>query len=160
METLEHWEDVARLVETWSAAATGNLLIGVEGASASGKIDRGHPTRGPPPGGRVSTDDYGEAGRVDETYAEGVDLPLLQRDLDKLSRTFRLVVVEGICLEETLDAIKDAPARSIYVKRVSSVGVWNDDPISKSWRHLNLARRRERGSSGGHGRTTGGMSLT
>jgi hypothetical protein len=98
-------------------------VIGVEGFSGSGKsrladdlaarlsatavhLDRFLP---PPAGGP-------------QPYVERLDLPALAAALT----SDPVVIVEGICLRDTLERIGVALHFVVYLKRVSAVGLWHD----------------------------------
>jgi hypothetical protein len=127
MRVFDSLPELTLLVADW-LAAEGPILLAVEGASLSGKTTLAGRIADRPDAIRMSTDCFRVAGRLGETYTEGLDLRYLRADVEKLRERFALVVIEGICLRDTVEAVGLAVDRWIYVKRLSHLGVWNDDP--------------------------------
>lgn len=118
--------ELVERVDAWRDGRA-NVAIGVEGASTAGKTMLARQLAGGDEAFAVSLDCYRIPGVLGPTYGHGVRRTDLLRDLTKLERRFDVVVVEGIALREVLGD-EWACDRHIYVKRMSSAGVWNDDP--------------------------------
>ena len=103
-------------------------VVAFDGAPAAGKTTLARVIAAPECAFRLSTDSYRRAGVRGARYVEGLDLLSLRADLIKCKDHFRLLVVEGICVRDTLDAVGVRPDLRVYVKVLSCVGVWNDDP--------------------------------
>ena len=76
----------------------------------------------------ISTDAYYETGVKGQKYLDGIKLETLSEDLRQSISAYERVVVEGICLRDTLAKVGVSPNLFIYCKRISSAGIWNDDP--------------------------------
>ena len=103
------------------------LIVGVEGASGSGKTSLAKLVA-TEPAHAISTDAYYETGVKGQKYLDGIKLETLSEDLRKSISAYERVVVEGICLRDTLAKVGVSPNLFIYCKRISSAGIWNDDP--------------------------------
>lgn len=103
------------------------LIIGVEGASGSGKTSLAKLVA-TEPAQIISTDAYYETGVKGQKYLDGIKLETLSEDLRQSISAYERVVVEGICLRDTLAKVGVSPNLFIYCKRISSAGIWNDDP--------------------------------
>ena len=75
-------------------------------------------------GMRVGLDSYVDPGREATDYTGRLRLDYLAKDLAKLKAAFPFVVVEGICLTSAIDSQQFA--LTVYVKRISPVGIWHD----------------------------------
>lgn len=104
------------------------LIIAVEGASGSGKSELGEKLARGSRAHVVSTDRYYNEGVLGDRYQDGLRLDELKEDLIPLRTESERLVVEGICLRDTLGLIGLKPDAYVYCRRISPAGVWNDDP--------------------------------
>jgi hypothetical protein len=74
----------------------------------------------------VGTDSYSRDGPKTATYLQRMDLDRLARDVDRLARAGP-VIVEGICLRDTLGALRVAPTAFVYLKVMTVAGLWRDE---------------------------------
>lgn len=99
------------------------LVVAIEGASTSGKtklaekLAQGRRTR------VVSTDEYYQEGLLGERYQDGLRLEDLGEDLIRLRTASDRLIIEGICLRDTLELIGQKPDVYVYCKRLSAAGV-------------------------------------
>ncbi len=77
-------------------------------------------------GFRVGLDCYVDRDLDVTDYVEKLKLSHLARDLGNLIIRFPCVVVEGIRVLDVLERLRHTPSTRVYVKRVSSVGIWHD----------------------------------
>jgi hypothetical protein len=113
-----------------------SIVVGIEGASFAGKTTLARQLSAGPNAFRISTDCFRIAGRTGSRYTDGIDAVGFGSDLTKLRSRFDVVVVEGICLRDTLELVNQTADLAVYCKRLSAVGVWNDDPALFSDREL------------------------
>jgi hypothetical protein len=78
----------------------------------------------------VSTDDYANSSSTAYEYPERLDLDRLRRELSAATSEHPVVVVEGVCLRWVLQELGIAPSIFIYCKRISTAGLWTDDPAN------------------------------
>ena len=103
-------------------------VIGIEGASTSGKTTLSR-TLADVGGYQVlSTDDFYRTGSLGKTYVEGLRLQELRAQWQSFASAGEALIIEGICLRDTLDAMESQATVFIYSKRISSAGLWHDDP--------------------------------
>lgn len=106
------------------------MLIGIEGRMCDGKstlADRlaSDLTRNLPP--PLHVDDYRPEPVPNLPYMQTLDLSLLAGNLDQRRKVYPTTasIIEGICLREVLAAIGHKLDLAVYVKRLSSVGLWH-----------------------------------
>jgi hypothetical protein len=104
------------------------LVVGVEGASGSGKTQLAELLASQLNGAPISTDAHYKAGVVRDRYHDGLRLDALTRAIRDLQSGGAPIVIEGICLRDTLAAIHVTPTVFVYTKRISGAGIWHDDP--------------------------------
>jgi hypothetical protein len=77
-------------------------------------------------GFRVSLDSYVDRDLDVTDYVEKLRLAHLSRDLDNLVMRFPCLVIEGIRVLDVLQRAGHSPSTRVYVKRLSSLGIWHD----------------------------------
>lgn len=102
-------------------------LIGIDGFSGSGKSSLACTLCREPGFICISTDRFYNEGTLGRSYADGLRLNELKADILTLQNGARSVIVEGICLRETLAALGLEADLTIYVKRLGPTGIWYDD---------------------------------
>lgn len=107
-------------------AGTTSHLVGIDGFMGSGKTKLAFALAESLGGIRVSLDAYIDRDVSAEDYAEKIMGPYLSSDLGKLKGAFQFVIVEGICLLQVLATVSLVPASLVYVKRISTAGLWHD----------------------------------
>ena len=110
------------------ASECGTLRVGVEGASMSGKstaADRLAQTLGAPV---IHTDEFYQQGVLGSMYQDGLRTEQLSAALATASGKSPIVIVEGLCLRETLEALGTPVRLFIYCRKLSAAGVWHQDP--------------------------------
>jgi uridine kinase len=118
---------VEALVEALQPSLTSRgYLIGVDGFMQAGKTTLAFELAEQLQGIRVSLDAFADRDMETEDYVQKIRVRYLASDLNKLRAAFPVVVTDGICLLQVLEAVSTAPDTLIYVKRISGVGLWND----------------------------------
>ena len=107
---------------------TPTALIAIEGHSTSGKTYLSNDLATRVGAVAIETDSFAREDLSAPTYVERIDTDRLGRKLTELKASGSPVVVEGICLRDTLDAAGVAPNLFIYVKRITAAELWADDP--------------------------------
>lgn len=102
------------------------VLLGIDGFDGSGKTTLAFAVANRLSGVRVGLDDYVDEDRKADSFVGLLRLEDLARDLSRLLRRFRLVVVDGVCLSQAFAAIGTKPSSVIYVKKISQQGLWHD----------------------------------
>jgi hypothetical protein len=102
------------------------LIIAVEGHSTSGKSYLSEDLAKRVGATAVSTDLYAREGSTADAYVDRMDLDRLHRDLNQF-RQAGAVIIEGICLRDTLHGLAIVPRLFVYVKRITTAGLWADD---------------------------------
>jgi hypothetical protein len=105
-----------------------HLLIAIEGHSSAGKstlcttLSRlaGSPSFG--------TDSYSRQRGSADNYCDLVDAERFAVDVRSAIENFWITFVEGICLRDVMDQGRMIPDLTVYCKRISAMGLWNDDP--------------------------------
>ncbi|HWL40180.1 MAG TPA: hypothetical protein VNO75_08060 [Gemmatimonadaceae bacterium] len=75
----------------------------------------------------VGTDSYVRDGSDAPTYLEAIDVRRIGSDVDRHVDAGQRVIIEGICLRDTLRELAMTPSLFIYVKRMTPAGLWTDD---------------------------------
>jgi hypothetical protein len=102
------------------------FVVAVEGHSTSGKTYLSKDLSRRVGATAVSTDSYARESSEAPSYVDRMDLERLSRDVNRFKQVGP-VIIEGICLRETLRALAIVPGLFIYVKRVTPTGLWADD---------------------------------
>ena len=126
---MESFDDVAKLA---SALVTGHCgspqIVAIEGASGSGKTCLGRELGSVIGASVVETDPYYRTGFKGASYEDGLRLDDLEREVMRLLRGGQPLIIEGVCLRDTLEALSLTPDAFVYCKKLSATGIWNDDP--------------------------------
>jgi len=101
-------------------------VIGLDGFMLSGKTTLAFDLANSMSGFRVGLDSYLDPNFSASTYAEKLKIDYLAQDIRKLIEVFPFVVVDGICLLDVFDLISQPINATVYVKRISSQGLWHD----------------------------------
>jgi uridine kinase len=101
-------------------------LVGVEGFTGSGKSRLSNVLASELSAVVIHSDNYVLDGDATELYCERLNCDQLALALIHARATSRLVLVEGICLRETLRRLGQSAAYFIYVKRVAGNHLWHD----------------------------------
>lgn len=117
-------EEVAAVLRQRAGSVT--HIVGIDGFMGSGKTKLAFALAESLNGIRVSLDAYIDRDAESENYAAKIMRHYLVSDLRKLQTAFQFVIVEGICLLEVLAAISLTPDSHVYVKRISTSGLWHD----------------------------------
>jgi hypothetical protein len=104
------------------------LILAVEGASQSRKTSFAGKLASRLGAHLISTDEYYQEGIKGERYQDGLRRDDLRHEIMRFKSPGKPVVIEGICLRETLAELEIAADLFIYCKRISPTGVWHDDP--------------------------------
>lgn len=107
-------------------AGSAKHVIGVDGFMGSGKTWLALELAESLGGIRISLDSYINRDTETQDYPSKIMQHHLASDLQKLKDAFQFVVVEGICLLEVLVPISAPPDSLVYVKRISTTGLWHD----------------------------------
>jgi len=102
------------------------FVVAVEGHSTSGKSYLSKNLAKHLGASVISTDLYAREGSQAPSYVDRMALDRLSLDLTRFARAGG-VIIEGICLRDTLRALALVPRPFIYVKRISPAGLWADD---------------------------------
>ena len=101
-------------------------VIGIDGFMLSGKTTLAFELADALSGIRVGLDSYLNPSSNPENYCDMLKVNYLANDLNKLMRVFPFVIVDGICLLDVLDTISCPVHSTVYVKRISAQGIWDD----------------------------------
>jgi hypothetical protein len=101
-------------------------IVAIDGFMGSGKTCLSFSLAAHLDAFRVGLDSYVHRDSEVQDYVEKLRLNHLARDLEKLQMRFTCVVVEGIRVLDVLQRVGHKPSTRVYVKRVSSVGIWHD----------------------------------
>jgi hypothetical protein len=101
-------------------------IIAIEGHSASGKSYLSEDLAERLGAAAVGTDSYARDRSKAPTYVERIQLDSLAVDIDRLTEA-GLVIIEGICLRDTLREIAIVPTAFIYLKVITVSGLWRDE---------------------------------
>jgi hypothetical protein len=107
-------------------AGCANHVVGVDGFMGSGKTRLALELAESLGGVRICLDTYIDRDAVAQDYPSKIMRHYLASELRKLKGAFQFVVVEGICLLEVLALISVVPDSLVYVKRISTAGIWHD----------------------------------
>jgi len=124
VEVVTTIEQIASRAKTVSASH--GSLIGVDGFDATGKTTLSFELARQLEGIRVGLDSYVARERAADNYVGILRTEHLKRDLLNLVNRFPFVVVEGVCLLKALESAGFSPNLHVYVKRISSQGLWHD----------------------------------
>jgi len=103
-------------------------LIGIEGHSTAGKTTLSTAFAAAIGGAAIATDNYIDRDSNANNYADRIQLEKLRLALTESRRSHQAVLIEGICLRDTLQRLELVPQAFIYCKRISQGGLWADDP--------------------------------
>ncbi|MBX9629036.1 MAG: hypothetical protein K2X67_00815 [Burkholderiales bacterium] len=117
-------EEIASVLRQRAGSAT--HVVGIDGFMGSGKTKLAFALAESMNGIRVSLDAYIDRDVESKNYSEKIMRHYLVSDLRKLQAAFQFVVLEGICLLEVLATISRTPDSHVYVKRISTGGLWHD----------------------------------
>ncbi|MDT9002487.1 hypothetical protein RQP53_24660 [Paucibacter sp. APW11] len=101
-------------------------LVGLDGFMSSGKTHLATALAESLGGMAIHTDDLVEDGDESLPYLGRLDLAKLKAILSGPAADAVLILVEGICLRETLGSLGIDPAAFVYVKRIAQNGLWHD----------------------------------
>lgn len=101
-------------------------IVAIEGFSRSGKSLLANQLATDLNATVLHTDDVVRSGDKTATYVCRVDVNLLVEVLGQATGKRTLILIEGICLRETLRSANISPDLFVYVKRMSNNGLWND----------------------------------
>lgn len=121
------FKDPAQLAAEIRRARPDGALVGLDGFMNSGKTRLAFELSDLLDGIRVGLDSYVDPGIEGTEYVKRLRLDYLAKDLRKLTTKFPFVLVEGICLARAMAAQPIPVSLSVYVKRVSRVGIWHDE---------------------------------
>ncbi|MBW8330313.1 MAG: AAA family ATPase [Thiobacillus sp.] len=108
------------------SACSAKHVVGVDGFMGSGKTKLAFELAESLGGIRISLDTYIDRDADAQDYPSKIMRDYLASDLQKLKGAFQFVVIEGICLLEVLAPISWVPDSLVYVKRISTAGLWHD----------------------------------
>lgn len=108
------------------SAGSAKSVVGVDGFMGSGKSKLALDLAEALGGIRISLDTYIDRDAEGQDYPSKIMRHYLASDLLKLLGAFQFVVVEGICLLEVLAQMSWVPDSLVYVKRISTTGLWHD----------------------------------
>ena len=118
-------------LHAWLTSQTSDppLVVGIEGASESGKTTLANYLTTRPREHVVHTDDSCTDGFRGDEYVDGLKLKELEEEFGNIPSDSDRIVIEGICLRDTLAKIdtKRTVSLFIYCKRYKH-GYWLDDP--------------------------------
>ena len=109
-----------------------DAIIGLEGHSGAGKSMLAAALARACDAVVVSTDAFVDTKPNANTYLEYLSLDRLAAALTDALAGGDTVLVEGICLRDTLRALGVVPELYVYVKRITPAGLWADDPDNLS----------------------------
>lgn len=98
------------------------LLVAIEGFMSSGKSSLADALGAELDATVVHTDNFVVPGDESLPYPERLNYELLAASLRGASAT----LIEGICLRQVLGRLNAVPTTFVYVKRISSNGLWHD----------------------------------
>lgn len=101
-------------------------VVGIEGFMGSGKTELGNEIASNIGAGIIHLDDYALKSHETRTYNECINYMELKSCIDNFRNSYQKIIIEGICLQEVLLSIKIVPDFLIYIKRLSSNGIWHD----------------------------------
>jgi hypothetical protein len=121
---------IAELVDFVRTRSTrgSNVIVGIEGASTAGKTTTANQVAQELGGTPIHTDQFYNKGVTGPRYQDGLRLEEMAETIARLANHTGPIVVEGICLRETLQSLGRIPSIMVYCKKISSAGVWHDDP--------------------------------
>jgi hypothetical protein len=102
-------------------------IVAVEGHSTSGKTTLSRRLAGFLEARLVSTDDFAIDGCRAARYVDCLDFTRLSQALDAARNANPILILEGICLRDTLSRAGIVPTLYVYVKRMTQAGLWADD---------------------------------
>lgn len=126
--TFNNPEDVASSLRDHLNQYGGRLvgIVTVEGFSTSGKSWLSRKLESALGGARLSLDSFLEKDSLRDTYVKCLDLHQVQASLESLKD--KLVIVDGLASAEAIERLQLKADSRIYVKRMTQVGLWADDP--------------------------------
>ena len=101
-------------------------IIGVEGFMLSGKTCLATELQARLKIDLLRTDRYATHSDEDTHYSRLIDLLRLKKHLDWFLEEESRVIIEGMCLREILGLIGKQPEFTVYVRKLSPVGLWHD----------------------------------
>lgn len=116
---------VAELALHIGGVAEGHI-VAIDGFMNAGKSTLSFELAALMNGFRVGLDCYVDRDLAVADYLERLRLNHLGRDLDNLVMRFPCVVVEGVRVLDALDRLGHSLSTRVYVKRISTVGIWHD----------------------------------
>lgn len=126
---MEVFDDVGELASALEIESScGPKIVAIEGASSSGKTYLAKQLSSLIKAPAISTDPYYRTGFKGARYTDGLRLDELMQDIKRLLRTRQSLIIEGLCLRDTLDAVSLVPDAFVYCKKLSAAGLWHDDP--------------------------------
>ena len=108
----------------WLSASrfTSGEIVVVDGGTGSGKTSVVMRLAKDLGGVRVSLDCYVRAG-VGGYYVDRLETEFLADDINRFKKLFPLILVEGICVRETLERLHFSWSATIYVKQLATNGL-------------------------------------
>jgi hypothetical protein len=117
----------AELVAALRAIPAANV-VAVEGHSLSGKSTTSRHLAAALSWQLIGTDAFAQQGCKAPTYVACLDVGRLAVAI--AGRGQAPLLVEGICVRDTLEAVDVVPSLYVYIKRITQAGRWAEDPES------------------------------
>ncbi len=101
-------------------------VIGVDGFRCSGKSTLAAAVAAALAAAHVNVDDYRTAGAEFRHFTETVDVRGLRAAIAAAARSSPVVIFDSICLRDVTTHLALFLMATIYVKRISTHGIWHD----------------------------------
>ena len=102
-------------------------VIGLEGCCGSGKSTLAEELSNKFSGVKFSTDDFIKIKDGNVYYVDRIDFEKLKSHIQQAQNSNLLILIEGICLRDTLEKLQLSLNTAVYIKKLSpSSNLWHD----------------------------------
>lgn len=120
--------ELATRLASMNAVGSDTLIVTIDGHPGSGKSTLASALMETLGCGVLGTDTYVQKERDGERYVDLLDGKQLQSDFESLCVRHSTVLVEGVCIQDTLERLGQSADLLVYCKRITQAGLWADDP--------------------------------
>ena len=123
------WQPITtfpELVERIRQVGSGGKVVALDGFMQSGKSTVSLRLASALPAELISLDTFVDSSRDAPSYIGMLNMEDLASSVGDAVKRGTTVLLEGICMLDALDALGIEPDLTIYVKRISPMGLWQD----------------------------------
>jgi uridine kinase len=120
-------DSIAELVALVRALGVESRLVAFDGFMQSGKTTLARQLAAESGAALVCLDSFVESSRDAPDYVGLLKLDEVSEEIAAGFTKRSVVIVEGICMVDALDRLGLAPDLMVYVKRISPMGLWQDE---------------------------------